>query len=58
MVDSSERGVVDSGRDTLVVIAGIGCWIGSLCVVLVNVVAAVVSERVHNSCGWRHYLVS
>ena len=51
MVDSTERGVVDSGRDTLVVIAGIGCWI-------VNVVAAVVSERVHNSCGWRRYLVS
>ena len=40
MVDISERGMVDSGRDTLVGIAGIGCWIGSLCVVLVNVVAA------------------
>ena len=56
MVDSTERGVVDSGRETLVSIADVGCWIGSLCVVLINVVAVVVSERVHNSCVWRRSL--
>ena len=56
MVDSTERGVVDSGRETLVGIADVGCWIGSLCVVLVNVVADVVSERVHNICVWRRSL--
>ena len=56
MVDSTERGVVDSGRETLVGIADVGWWIGSLCVVLVNVVAAGVSERVHNICVWRRSL--
>ena len=56
MVDSTKRGVVDSGRETLVGIADVGCWMGSLCVVLVNVVAAVVPERVHNSCVWRRSL--
>ena len=56
MVDSTERGVVDSGRETSVGIADVGGWIGSLCVVLVNGVAVVVSERVYISCVWRRSL--
>ena len=49
MVESTEREVVDIGMDTLMGIADIGWWIGSLSGTLVNVVSTAVTDEMYNS---------
>ena len=48
-MESTEREVVDIAMDTLMRIADIGWWIGSLSGTLVNVVATAVTDEIYNS---------